>query len=265
MRKTFVGIGGVQIALLRRERVRVIVEPARVGADACDRLDGADPAAGEIAPARAVAVGAVFGVQDLAARRQFGIDRERVFGRLVCVRAQPIGDKAQRIPGRAGSAPRRSRTRRCGCAPRRCRCCRPNAAASPPPRADPAATARENRRCRPIRAAAAFRSASSAGPLPARTYRSGPDRASPRGPGSGSGSAPGSAPRASPAPRRIAAAADRAANNAPPVRSAACTTCQGLKRSSSAQSVRNCVKRPRSRWLAGMPATTTGRLCAVSR
>ena len=49
MREALVGIGGVEISLLRRERVRVIVEAARVGADLGDRLDLADPAAREIA------------------------------------------------------------------------------------------------------------------------------------------------------------------------------------------------------------------------
>ena len=156
MRKAFLRIGGIQVSLLRRERVRVIVEAARVGADFCDRLDGADPSAREIASARAVAVGAVFGVKRLAARRQFRIDRKRVFGRLVLVRAQPIGDEAQRFPVDRGRAPRRSRTRRCGCVPRRCRCCRPNAAASLRPPAGLAATRTENRRCRPISRGGSF-------------------------------------------------------------------------------------------------------------
>ena len=133
MREPLFGIGGVEIALLGGECVRC---SCRGGTGRCGSWRSARPCRPVLPeksrPFGAVAVGAVLAVKRLAARRQFGIDRERIFGRLVRVRAQPVGDEASAIPGRAGVAPRRCRRRRCGCAPRRCCCCRPSAAASPP-------------------------------------------------------------------------------------------------------------------------------------
>ena len=139
----------------------VVVEAARVSADLRNRLDGADRPPEKSRPLAPWQSAQYSPYKALPRAASSGTGRERVCRGLVLFRAQPIGGEAQRFRGRSGSAPRRSRTRRCGCAPRHCRCCRPNAAASPLPRVDLAAIATESRRCRPIPAAAVFRWASS--------------------------------------------------------------------------------------------------------
>ena len=100
MREPLTRIGGVKVALFGGERVGVVVEPAGIGANPANRVDLSDMPvwlAAEIVAARAVARGAVSGIERLAGFCSSRIDRERIFRRLVCILDQPVGDEFQRL------------------------------------------------------------------------------------------------------------------------------------------------------------------------
>src|SRR5260370_28030251 len=100
MREAFAGIGSIKVALFSGQRVGVVVEPAGVRANVVDRVDLAHapvlPTA-EIATARAVAQGAVLGVELLTGTGPHRIYLKRASGRRVSLRSQPVRDELERF------------------------------------------------------------------------------------------------------------------------------------------------------------------------